>query len=91
MEQEIRSLIDQGHIIKLEKCSDHQFISPIVIKVKKDQSIKLALDSKQINKKIHKNKYQMPNIDVLLDKKAQSAEEGQNKPGITLLSTIYPL
>ena len=47
-EQEIRSLIDQGHITKLENCSDQQFISLIVITVKKDQSIKLAMDSKQI-------------------------------------------
>ena len=88
LEQEIRSLIDQVHIIKLEKCSDQPFISTIVIKVKKDHSIKLAMDSEQINKLIQKNKYQMPKIDVLLDNVAQSAQEGHNKPGITLISTI---
>ena len=80
VEQKIRSLIDQGHIVKLEKCCDQQFISPIIITVKKDQSIKLAMDSKQINKMIHKNKYQMPNIDVLLDNGAQSALEDHNQP-----------
>ena len=42
---------------KLEICSDDFYISPIVITVKKDKSIKLALDSKTINKAIHKNKY----------------------------------
>ena len=78
VENEIRSLIDQDHIIRLHKCSDQQFISPIVITVKKDQSIKLAMDSKQINKSIHKNKYHMPNIEVLLDNTAQSAQEGTN-------------
>ena len=62
VEHEIRSLIDQGHINRLEKCNDHQVISPIVITVKKDGSIKLAMDSKQINKSIHKNKYQMPKL-----------------------------
>ena len=46
------------------------------------------MDSKQIIKMIHKNKYQMPNIDVLLDNVAQSAREGHNKPGTTLFSTI---
>ena len=56
--------------------------------MKKDQCIKLAMDSKQINKMIHKNKYQMPNLDVLLDNVAQSEQEGHNKPGITLFSTI---
>ena len=88
MENEIRSLIDQGHINRLDKCSDQQFISPIVITVKKDQSIKLAMDSKQINKSIHKNKHQMPNIEVLLDNIAQSAQKGTNKPGTTYFSTL---
>ena len=46
------------------------------------------MDSKQINKKIHKNKYQMPNIDILLDNVAQSAQQGHDKPGTTLFSTI---
>ena len=64
---ELNKLIDQKHVINLHKCSDKQFISPIVITVKKDQTVKLALDSNKINKYIHKNKYQMPNIDLLLD------------------------
>ena len=38
--------------MKLENCSDKQFISPIVITVKKDQTIKLAMESKQIKKAI---------------------------------------
>ena len=36
VENEIRSLIDQGHKICLEKCSDQQFISLIAITVEKD-------------------------------------------------------
>ena len=64
-ENEIRSLNVQGNIVRLEKCSDKQFISPIVITVKKYQSKKIALDSKRTNKSIHKNQYQMPNIEVL--------------------------
>ena len=88
VEQEINSLFDQGHIVKLDKCSDKQFISPIVITVKKDHKIKLAMDSKRIHKAIHKNKYQMPNIDVLLDNVAQPAQEENNKPGATHVSTI---
>ena len=71
VEAELNKLIDQKHIIKLEKCSDKKFISPIVITVKEDQTVKLALDSKKTNKYIDKNKYQMPNIDLLLDNIAQ--------------------
>ena len=53
VENGILSLIDQGHIIRLEKCSDQQFISPIVITVKTDQSIKLAMDGFETNKQIY--------------------------------------
>ena len=55
------------HIIKLNSCSDKNFISPIVTTVKRDKTVKLALDSKILNKSIHKNKYQMPNNDNLID------------------------
>ena len=49
----------------MQECSDKNFISPNVITVKKDHSKKLVLDSKVLNKAIHKNKYRMPNIDSL--------------------------
>ena len=54
---ELKKLSQQGHIEKLQECSDKNFISPIVITVKKDKSVKLALDSKILNKSKHKNKY----------------------------------
>ena len=63
---ELEKLLNEGHIEKLANCSDQFFISPIVITVKKDQSIKIALDSKNLNKSIHKNEYRMPNIDSLI-------------------------
>ena len=55
-------LIDQKHIIKLGKCLNKQFISPIVITAKKDQAVKLALDSKKINKFIHKTSIKFPTL-----------------------------
>ena len=42
---ELDRLQKEGHIEKLSSCSDEHFISPIVITVKKDQCMKLALDS----------------------------------------------
>ena len=42
--------------MKLNKCDEDCFISPIVITRKKDGSIKLALDSKLLNNQIFKNK-----------------------------------
>ena len=64
---ELKKLLDEKHIIKLNSCSDKKIISPIVITVKRDKTVKLALDSKILDKSIHKNKYQMPNIDNLID------------------------
>ena len=78
---ELKKLTEQGHIEKLQECSDKNFISPIVITVKKDKSVKLALDSKILNKAIHKNKYQMPNIDSLIDTISQhinDSKRGEN-------------
>ena len=78
---ELKKLAEQGHIEKLQECSDKNFISFIVITVKKDKSVKLALDSKILNKEIHKNKYQMPNIDGLIDSISQlinDSNHGEN-------------
>ena len=52
VDKEIRHLLDTNQII--EKCSDKVFISPVVITVKHDQSIKLALDSKLLIDAIEK-------------------------------------
>ena len=75
---ELERLQNEDHIEKLSSCSDEHFISPIVITVKKDQSIKLALDSKLQNKAIHKIKYQMPNIEMLIDTISQHLTNTQN-------------
>ena len=84
---ELNKLLDERHIIKLSSCPDKYFISPIVVTVMKDQTIKLALYSKVLNKAIHKNKYQMPNIDTLVESISQqiSAPASQNT---TYFSTI---
>ena len=39
VDQETCKLLKQGHIEKLEECSDKYFVSPIVITVKKDGSV----------------------------------------------------
>ena len=75
---ELERLQNEGQIEKLSSCSDEHFISPIVITVKKHQPIKLALDSEVLNKAKHKNKYQMPNIDMLIDTISQHLTNTQN-------------
>ena len=68
---ETKKLLEKKHIEKFNNCSDQNFISPIVITVERDQTINLALDSKSPNKTVHKNKYQMPNNETLIDSLSQ--------------------
>ena len=68
---EIKKLIKDKHLEKLEKCTTDHFIAPIVLTAKKDGSIKLALNAKPMNAQISQNKYQMPNMHKLIDSAAQ--------------------
>ena len=74
--------------MRLEKCSDEYFISPVVITVKKDKSVKIALDSKELNDAIHKNKYQMQSIDHLIDAVANYVSERSTEQGTFYFSKI---
>ena len=47
-------------------------ISQIVITAKRDQTLMLAIDSKILDNSIHKNKYQMPNMETLIDSISQN-------------------
>ena len=78
--------MNEGHIVKLQECSDKYFVSPKVITVKKDGSIKLALESRELNKQVHKNKYQMPNLDELVDGTSQIIAE--RKAGNVYFTTL---
>ena len=86
VDKEIHRLINEGHIVKLQEGSDKYFVSPIVITVKKDGSIKIALESRELNKQVHKNKYQMPNIDELVDGVSQIIAE--KKAGNVYFTTL---
>ena len=57
----------------------------------KDQSIKQALDSKVLNKTIHKDKYHMPNIEILKDSISQhltNIQKGQ-RANFSILDNKY--
>ena len=75
VENDLRNLIDNKQIKKLTSGSDENFISSVVITVKSDQSIKIAVDSKILNDAIHKKKFQMQSIDHLMDKVAMKISE----------------
>ena len=84
---ELMKLLDEKHIVKLSSCPDKYFISPTVVTVKKDQTIKLALDSNVLIKAIHMNKYQMPNIGTLVESISQQISAPASQDA-TYFSTI---
>ena len=83
---EIDKLIKQGLVECLKDCSDKYFVLPIVITVKKDGSLKLALEAGELNKQVPKNKYHMPNIEELMDAVGQTICE--KKSGEIYFSTM---
>ena len=65
VENELKKLIQDKQIKKLTSCSDEYFISPVVITVKSDQSIKIALlkntQGRNTQKQISNAKHRPPN------------------------------
>ena len=45
----------------------NHFIQPVVKTVKKDRSVNISLNARAFNNSIAKDKYQMPNLDNLMD------------------------
>ena len=88
VEAKLEILIQDEQIIRLDKCSDEHFISPVVITVKHDTSVKIALDSKKLNDAIHKNKYQMQSIDHLIGEVANYISERKQNPGLFYFNKI---
>ena len=76
VEKEIEKLLTEVHITKLDNCTSDCFVASIVITVKKDDSIKLAMDAKPINMQLFKNKYQMPNVDETIDGNSYRKQRG---------------
>ena len=82
--------MEEGHIEKVNEVTDKQFIQPVVITVKKDKSVKIALDARALNNEIVKDKYQMPNLEHLVDLVAEQLDnKEQEKALYTSLDMRY--
>ena len=54
VDQEIKNLLEQGHIEKVNNIKEDVFIQTVVITVKKDRSVNLALDARALNTSLQK-------------------------------------
>ena len=59
-----QNLIKGKAIGKVKTCYNGSFISPIVVRERRDQSINLALDPKVFSKEVNINKYRMQASDT---------------------------
>ena len=74
VDNEVGRLLKEGHIEKINEIKDDVFIQPTVITVKKDRSVNIALDARALNQATDKDKYQMPNVENLLDMVAEKLD-----------------
>ena len=79
----------EGHIEKVDKSQDNVFIQPTVITFKKDKSVKIALDAKARNQSIAKDKYQMRNLDTLVDMTAEKLDEKEGEAWYLSVDMTY--
>ena len=61
-----------GHWEKADKTTENCFISPAVITIKKEKSVKIALDSRKLNDACVKRKAAMPNMEEHISAETQN-------------------
>ena len=64
--RELERLIKSGNLEKINNVDEDCFVSPVVITVKSDKSVKIALDSRKLNDSSVKMRPHTPNMEELL-------------------------
>ena len=77
---EINKLINSGHLTRANDMQQTPFISPTVITVKKDNSVKQAMDARIINDNTIKRKAQMPSLEEIQGQISLSITKGEIMP-----------
>ena len=67
VKNELDRFIKSGHLERLETIEEDCFVSPVVNTVKKDKTVKIALDARKLNDSCMKKRPHMPNMDELLN------------------------
>ena len=86
---ELEKLIKSGHIEKADETTENCFISPAVITIKKDKSVKIALDSRKLNEACVKRKAAMPNMEELMSKISAKITNGEGEIWMSKIDLDY--
>ena len=84
--RKLEKLIKSGHLEKIKDVDEGCFVSPVIIAVKRDKSVKIALDSRKLNDSCIKMRPHMPNIEELL--KQYSVENSRDRTAQLFISKI---
>ena len=76
VEKEIKKLKNQGHIEKANNIDETCCVSQAVITIKKDKSVKIALDSRKLNEITIPRNAPMPNKEELLARLSRKIADG---------------
>ena len=87
--EELEKLIKSGHLEKADKTTENCFISPAVITIKKDKSVKIALDSRKLNEACIKRKAAMPNMEELVSKISAKITDGEGEVWMSKIDLDY--
>ena len=87
VKNELDRLIKSGQLERLKTIEEDCFVSPVVITVKKDKTVKIALDARKLNDGCVKKRPHMPNLEELLNQ--ISAELSRNNHDPIWISVIY--
>ena len=87
--EEMKRLLKEGHIEKINESKADVFIQPTISTVKKDRSVKIALDARALNQAIDKDNYQMPNLDILLDMVAEKLDTEDGEAWFSWVGMTY--
>ena len=77
--KELERLIKTGHLEKVKHVDEDCFVSPVVITVKNDKSVKIALDSRKLNDSCIKIRPHMPNMEELLNQSSVEITRDRTK------------
>ena len=75
--RELEKLIKSGHLEKINDVDEDCFISPVVINVKSDKTVKIALDSRKLNDSCIKKRSHMPNMEEVLNETSVEISRGR--------------
>ena len=70
VEKILNNLFESGHLERVQKVDEDCFVSPVVLTLKNDKSVKTALRSIKLNDSCKKMGPHMPNMEQILNQKS---------------------